>query len=329
MTESSLGQAGFEIGLVLAVNTEDCTCTIRTEMSETYHENIPWMVPGLHQPTGSSITYYPQTGETCIVCTTSDGVRFILGFLPTINEESDYTANRYPANPGDIQVQGADGNFLHIYRGGILRIGSSSVCQSIYIPYKSLQHHICENFILDTFAGSLEFTTNRKEDSGDGKQKCEMKLKILENADDKEETVNLLAGQGIELRIRTGGSETMSLVVKKTGEIEIVTKKTFSLKTKENIIMKSDQDVSIESQNTTLKSNTKISAQAQTIELTGTTNNIKGNSNFSGGVVKLSGGAKYPVIIGSPGFLTWISTISAKSMVPPPTDIFVSPTALA
>lgn len=319
MTRNKMGITNIEIAIIASVNTEDNTCTVRTETSEIFHDDIPLICPALHQETGTGITYYPQVGETVLVCTSSDGYRFILGYIPTIDEKGSYSAGRPSANPGDIFITGGDGNFLILRRGGVLQIGSNQITQTLYIPTRNIIHHIAENFIIDTFAGSLELSDKRKEDNSNGKQEGEFKLNLKEFTNDKDNTVEVYAGPLFSLTLKNNGNQTSKLEFKKTGEISLTTIKTISIKSSENMSLNSDKDISLGAANINIQAKTKSSIQANSIEIKGVDIEINGNTNMKGTTSVNNG--KFPALRLTPTVVAWMAKVSATAMSPVPPDL--------
>lgn len=315
MTEANIGSARIEIGVIAAVNTEEAVCTVRTETSEVFHDNIPFATVGLHQETGTGLSYFPQAGETVLVLTTSDGKRCVLAYLPAVDDKGTYIAGRDNSNPGDWKLSGADGNFLEILRGGIVRLGASGICQTIYIPTRALVHQISENLIIDTFAGSLEFNVARGEDASDGRQKCTFKLNIQEYADDKQPSVTVEAGTGYSITVSDSGTLKASVTIKKTGELEIVTKQTYTLTSSADIVIKAQNKTAISGSILELKSNT-ATVETTSLGIKSGTTDIKSNVSLTG---TLRAG-KFPVLTMSPGMGAWMAKVGAFTQSPPPAD---------
>jgi hypothetical protein len=314
MTNSTLGNTRIEIGIIVSVNTEDCVCTVRTETSEVFHDNIPFATVGLHQESGTGFSYFPQTGETVLVLTTGDGKRFILAFIPTMDDGGSYDAGRENNNPGDYKLTGADGNFIEILRGGITRIGASNICQSMYIPARSLVHHLSENLIIDTFAGSLEFNVARAEDSSDGRQKCSFSLNVQEFSDDKKPTTSIEASSGLTITIRNDGSTTATVSIAKTGEMTITTKTAYNLKSDTDISLKAKNALSLECAQLTTKSSGKTTMTSGSLEIKTGKASVTADVEVTG-TVRVG---KMPVLTMSPDMGAWMAKVGAFCAAPPP-----------
>lgn len=174
----------IETALVTDVNVKKWTVDVMTQHSHKPLFGIPWMEPYLHKETGEGIHYVPEPGTLCLICTPSDGMDnpFILGFLP-IPRKGEYRSNRIQMNPGDIALNGRDGNFVILRRGGIVQVGATPLCQRLNIPINHLIRDVCLNYNLYTGAGELVWEVDRNRKSG-GKTPVRYWLKVKESAED-------------------------------------------------------------------------------------------------------------------------------------------------
>ncbi len=314
MTDSTIGNTKIEVGIIVSVNTEDCVCSVRTETSEIFHDDIPFASVGLHQESGTGLSYFPQAGETVLVLTTGDGKRFILAFIPTMDDGGSYDAGRANNNPGDWKLTGADGNFIEALRGGITRIGASNICQTMYIPTRSLTHHLSENLIIDTFAGSLEFNVARAEDDSNGKQKCSFKLDIQEFSDDKKPTTSIEASSGLTITIRNDGSTTSTVAISKSGEMTITTKAAYKLSSDTDIVLKAKKDIKIDGAQIVCNSSGKTSMSSGTMEIKTGRASVTADVEVTG-TLRVG---KFPVLTLSADMGAWMAKVGAFCAAPPP-----------
>ncbi len=334
VTESSLQSSRVEFGVITDVNSIDNVADVRTESSEVFHYNIPLLSPAQDQASSAGFRFLPKVGSTCLVLTTGDNRKCVLGFLST-DEQGSYS-NGFPEGiEGDIDIFGVDGNFLRLRSGGICQIGSKAICNTIYIPTRNLIHNISENFIIDTLAGSLEFKTGRPEDSDDGGSKTSLNIAVKEYTDDTKELININMGGtdvAFSLIIKDSGNsnnEVINIKMAKDGSVNINSNNTFSLDSKKDININSDQSCTMSGDDIDLTATTNLTTKASTTSITST-----GNTSISGSVVMLKGdinmlnkNAKYPVIRLSPDFSAFIAAVAALG-VPAPTMHF-DPTSLA
>ena len=154
-TRSSLENVRIELGRIIEVDYVNHTCTCRSEVSEQYSYRVPVLSPYINQTTTEGFKWMPRGGELVLMAVLSDGQRRILAYTG-VDEEGSHNYGFGEMNGGDFFIRGGNDSFIRMRSGGVIEIGSSPLCSSIYIPTKNITHHIAENWILDTFAGSLE-----------------------------------------------------------------------------------------------------------------------------------------------------------------------------
>lgn len=129
-------------------------------------------------------------------------------------EESDnpsdatFRAGRPILNPGDMLWQGRDENFVVLRRGGVLQLGSTNICQRAYIPVLNYIRDFCENYELNTAAGSLSWTVKRQESDTSGNAPTEYELVAREFAQDKKASIKVLIGSLDDAPTPPGGDKT-------------------------------------------------------------------------------------------------------------------------
>jgi hypothetical protein len=108
--------------------------------------------------------------------------------------DASYRAGRPVMNPGDIWIQGRDENFLILKRGGVLQIGSTNICQRAYVPINNYIRDFCENYELNTAAGSLSWLVHPVEKDPGGNAPTEFTLLTREFAQDKSASIKVSVG---------------------------------------------------------------------------------------------------------------------------------------
>jgi len=311
---------------VTSVNTRDYTVDVQYE---TYpyasHFDIPWMVPYLHQNQGEGVAIMPEVGSTVYVCQPSESGKdaFVLGWVP-IQEGGTYRAGRKLLNPGDIHLETRDGNFVTLRRGGIVQIGSTPICQRLFIPIRNIIRDFAENYELTTPAGDLTWEVLREEDSGDGHKGCVFTLECKEFSDDP--NTNPLAtlkigshGNGndtiltLETRDKGGGSVKTSLTISKSGKIQWASQGDMDVSLKGNLTISADQKMSLSSkQDMTFSSVANMIGRASSISLTAGNSslNLSGSASLKGSSVNL-GDASGFVVIDNGSFATWVMAVTA------------------
>jgi uncharacterized protein YxjI len=103
-------------------------------------------------------------------------------------------AGRPFLNPGDIMLRTRDENFIVLRRGGVVQIGSTPTCQSVYIPLLNYLKHFAENYEVTTPGGELEWTVQRKENGPDGKAPVLYRLTLRDKAQNDKADIQIKMG---------------------------------------------------------------------------------------------------------------------------------------
>ena len=122
--------------------------------------------------------------------------------------DASFRAGRPILNPGDMLWQGRDENFVVLRRGGVLQLGSTNICQRAYIPVLNYIRDFCENYELNTAAGSLSWTVKRQEGDTSGNASTEYELVAREFAQDKKASIKVLLGSLDDATTPPGGDKT-------------------------------------------------------------------------------------------------------------------------
>lgn len=317
---------------VLNVNIRDFTVDVSYESyPHASHFDIPFMVPYIHQEQGEGMNFMPEVGSTCWVCTPSESGRdaFVLGWMP-VAEDGSYRAGRQLLNPGDIHFSTRDGNFLFLRRGGIVQVGSTPVCQRLYIPIKNVIRDIAENYELTTPAGEMNWTVLRAEDRGEGHVGTFFSLSCHEYADDP--ITNPLAllkigshGDGddtilsLVTRDRGGGSVKTRLTISKSGTVDWKVQENFNLDITGSLTAKIQQQMTVTAtQNMALETRAVLSGKGASVHLegTGATLDLQTAAALNGAVVKL-GDALFPVMVAHPTVIAFMNAVWALLNGPP------------
>lgn len=336
-TQSSLGNVRIEVCQILQVDPDDFSIVCRSEMSEQPNYRLSMVSPALNQNKASGFRYLPSTGETALVLTASDGTRHILGFIAKDGMDGTFLGG-FKQNPGDMVFAGENGNFLRLYSGGIIELGATPICSTIYIPIRNLVHTIGENIILDSLAGSLEFSVGRKEDSSDAHSPTNMQIKVKEFANDGNEIVRLKLGGGQDSNAFTltikdsGNGEVIKSTIKltKDGDLNVSLEKDYtinikgkhtttstgdmSFETKGNLSEKAAGDVTISGNSMKLSSNTVAT-------ISSTSTNIDSTS------VTISNSAAFFPLRTSPSLMANLNALTAITKIPL-VDLYFNPDVL-
>jgi hypothetical protein len=162
--------------------------------------------PGTETEEGKSIK---ESNQAATKGTTSGG-----STASTRNvSDASYRAGRPLLNPGDMLWQGRDENFVILRRGGVLQIGATQIAQRIYVPIRNYIRDFCENYELNTAAGSLSWETLRQENNPSGDAPTELVLLAREHAQDKKASIKISVGSLEDATKPPGGDTTFLEVV--------------------------------------------------------------------------------------------------------------------
>jgi hypothetical protein len=104
--------------------------------------------------------------------------------------------------------QGRDENFVVLRRGGVLQLGSTNICQRAYIPILNFIRDFCENYELNSAAGTLSWHTHRVENDPGGNAPTEFLLIAREFAQDKKASIKVSIGSLDQAKKPPGGDKT-------------------------------------------------------------------------------------------------------------------------
>ena len=169
MPEGLMAAKVFE-AVVVDIDLMRWTVDCISKFDQRRFLNVQVGAPYLHPDRGEGIYAFPEVGSKCVICLPSDGTApFVLSFVmppvtltPNTEEPDTKTAEGIPAEaevprysfnggrprpkPGDIALRGRDGNFAVLHRGGVLQIGATALCQSIFIPVGNILTDISQNY---------------------------------------------------------------------------------------------------------------------------------------------------------------------------------------
>jgi len=183
------------------VNAGDFTVTVMTEDSYKRWFDIPFNVPYLHAPTGSGIHFLPEPGAVCWVAQPADyGPMFVLGWFspPSLDQSGGSRGFRRALEPGDMIMDGRDGNYVWVRRGGIVEVAATPIARRFYIPVNNLIRDLCESYRMQTFGGAWEWSVARSADDKDGRAPINFALGVKEFSDDDKVMVSLEMSNSVD-----------------------------------------------------------------------------------------------------------------------------------
>jgi len=287
-----------------------------------------------------------EEGQAKTKGTTSGG-----STAPTANlSDASYRAGRPMLNPGDMLWQGRDENFVILRRGGVLQIGATRIAQRIYLPIRNFIRDFCENYELNTAAGSLSWETLRQDDNPSGDAPTELVLLAREHAQDKKASIKISVGS-LEKADKPPGGDTSFIEVviapesiaaddgKVSGTPEYVIridksgntylmqagKRTVEVKGADKLTVSGNQDISVKGSRTTTVGGTDSTTVTGSHELKAASSKEDIASVKTIRAAKLNLGdevASEPAVLGLK-LVAWLRTHTHKVPIPPPVDAVV------
>lgn len=317
---------------VVGVNIRDYTVNTRMESQPyTVKFDIPFMSPYVNQNQGEGINWMPEVGSICWVCEPSEDGReaFVMGWT-VVDEGGSYRGGRTLLNPGDIELKTRDQNFVILRRGGIVQIGSTPICQRVFLPIRNVMQDFAENYELHTPGGDFTWQVMRKDEDSDGHQRCLYQIAAKEYADDKnEKTVALLKigshGDGdatilsLQTRDKGGGDVKIALMLDKDGNVEWKAEKNFSLTLNSGDLTMEAKDgkVSVKSKKAMSLDSADSMDLHSTKAMSAKTDDAMTLQAMQKLALKGSTGididaALHPVVRASPDFIQWMAAVTAQ-----------------
>jgi len=327
---------------IVSVNIDDWTVDCVSEYANKRHFDVQVMAPYFHYINGEGIYVMPEVGALAWICTPSAGrfdTPFILGFqAPFDTAQANFRAGRQSLNPGDIMLRTRDENFLVLRRGGVVQIGATPVCQTMYIPLRNIIHQYCENYQLDTFGGTMLWKTERDDQTDQGDALTTLSFNVKDKANDKDHIAKLSIGSHgdgepntLVLSIHESGDEgaaaMMMLQITREGDVVWDLEKDWTVNVVGKYTIAAEGDIGLESQGNLVvsgKADASLKAVDGDLALS-----AGANAGLSAGAavtveapqIKLGGSAVEPVIKGQQFvfFMTDLLTKIAAFASPPGT----------
>jgi hypothetical protein len=333
LTRKSLRGATIQRGRIVDVDTSSYTCSVMTEFSQMPLTWVTWASPYENHDNGEGIYVMPEVGSICWLVEPSDGhIPFILGWTSLEDSEAGHRNRKQDLNPGDIYMGTRDENHLWLRRGGVVEIGATPMCQRLYLPVDNIIRDFCENYLLQTVGGSMEWSVGIPQKSKAAKQQTQFVMKARQFADDAWPIAQLQIGSHssspdtiLSLVVNDSGDPgakpVFSVNVNKTGSMTFgqtspdVAKKiqwdlsgNFEVKSAQSIWLKSLLPMRLESE-------TIVDVSAQGVSITALTSKVmvkaKGGMAVlpaTGGPALTVGAGTTPVLLATQDLLNWIQT---------------------
>jgi hypothetical protein len=273
---------------------------------------------------------------------------------PTANpSDASFRGGRPILNPGDMYWQGRNENFVVLRRGGVLQLGSTQICQRVYIPVGNIIRDFCENYELNTAAGTLSWQVKRNESNPSGNAPSEFELISRENAQDKYASVKVMIGtprdDKAKKKLSSGNNAFIELVLApqkidpNTGEVS--GKGVFVIRVDKEgnsfVYQAGDRDEEVGNDTVTVRGAQNVEvAGARTIKSQSESKELQGNQDVKGAAstetwsgtktiaaaqLLLGGtGASEPGVLGLK-LAAWLSSHTHTVTVPPGTAVVSTP----
>ena len=211
-------RAIIRAGIITDVDPSKWTMKVRTPENNKGWDNVPIPSLYLHGSEGEGVHVMPEVGACIWICEPSEGDTkpFPVCYRAMPDGDGVFRSNRPPMNPGDIVMMTRDRNSIKVRRGGLVEISSTPLSKSMWIPTSNRIFHLCENWDLQHFGGSMQWLTARPEEDPNGKAGTQLDWKFKEFAEDKAHVARLRVGGQID----EDGSPVVDLRVYKDGAVD-------------------------------------------------------------------------------------------------------------
>lgn len=238
-------------------------------------------------------------------------------------------------NPGDIMIQTRDQNFLVLRRGGVVQIGATPICQSVWIPINNFLRQFAENYELSTPGGMLYWNVQRQENDPGGEAPVLYRLALRDKAQNDKADIQLKLGhvddsiryelevapKGIKVADGTVSSSKLKLTIDKNGSQiltlsgslteSIAQNRSVTVGGTDSLEVTGSQSIKAASQSTQITGNHELNA-------TISQETLKGSKVIKAPQVMI-GNAPVPTVVG-PQLLIWLATHTHAAPGAPPTE---------
>jgi hypothetical protein len=236
-------------------------------------------------------------------------------------------------NPGDIMIRTRDKNFLVLRRGGVVQIGSTPTCQSIYIPINNFLRQFAENYEISTPGGLLFWNVERLENDPGGEANIMYRLSLRDKAQNEKGDVQIKIGhvdddiryelqvapQGVEIQDGLVSNSKLRIAIDKNGNQQFIMSGSLEFYIDQNrkTVIKGTDDIEVTgartisalSQSTSLKDYHELKAATSS-------ENISGIKTIKAAKTMI-GDSPVPAVIG-PALIAWCASHTHPCNSAPP-----------
>lgn len=137
---------------VIHVDTEKYSVSTISTDGRNVFDDVSYVTTGL---TPGGLVEHPQYGDVIVISIEEDGqARFHKHYSSRYRNSDGDVAYKtlaekfknFTALPGDRTLQGPDGAWLNLLRGRLASVGSSPLCQTVYLGLEGLIRTVCQNY---------------------------------------------------------------------------------------------------------------------------------------------------------------------------------------
>lgn len=246
-----------------------------------------------------------------------------------------FRSNRPDLNPGDIALVGHDGNFIYLRRGGVIQIGTTPTCQTVYIPVLNYLRQFCENYEMSMPGGACFWRVERQEGDPAGEAPVIYRLTVRDKAQNDKADVQIrlghisdeiryelvIAPKNVKVADGSASSEMYTFRIKKDGSIDLESKGKLTEKYstgRETTVMTSDKLTVTGTQEIKVSGvkNEEVLG-AHSFKAAVSTEIITGVKIIDAAILKLGNGSLEP-ILSSGALLKWLAKHAHDAPKAPP-----------
>ena len=175
---------------VVEVDTETYTMRVRSKYLSGISKplDIPALFFNVRDPSGAIVGAIPERGCEVWLCKVADAEdEYVPLAYRGIVDDTGYKGSRPDVEPGDVVLSTADGNFIHVSKGGSVSISSSPTCSMLLSP--------TDDTLYTMSSGVKEYSLSHSfETFADEGRRVSTLYKYYEVAEQQDPSIELLLG---------------------------------------------------------------------------------------------------------------------------------------
>lgn len=216
MSQEGLVPAVIQKAVVTAVDPDAYTMSVSTLVGKRHFEFMPIPSVYAHPFSAEGVHVMPDVGAELWIVVPSDGGSraFPLSYQPPVNDLASMAGGRPRLTPGDIVLQGREGNAVRVRRGGVVEIESSPTCRILFLPREGKIVSIAEATSLFTLGGSVEWYAGERDELPTGDRIANFRARLKASVVHKWSMVDIDVGGELD----SGGPVTIRTYA--SGDVE-------------------------------------------------------------------------------------------------------------